>query len=99
MVLDTLLGPVRKNGDILTSPSGQNRPSGFARSTRIVPHFGHEERGAPFATEDVMLLSDGLCSSTCAQSTQAMEEQAMQSVRYDGRAGIKMLQVTDRTKR
>ncbi|KAF6229660.1 hypothetical protein HO173_011306 [Letharia columbiana] len=45
-----------------------------------------------------MLLSDSLCSSTCAQSTQAMEEQAMQSVRYDGRAGIKMLQVTDRRK-
>lgn len=31
------------------------------------------ERGAPFATEDVVLLSDSLCSSICAQSTQAME--------------------------
>lgn len=90
------LGPVYKSGDYFTSLSRKNA-SAFLNVSRIanVSFSGP----ALFSAEDIILLSDSLCASTCSTFAEAMREMGVRSVAYGGPAESKgKLQVSGGTR-
>lgn len=94
--LSNFLGPVHKNGDYFTSLSRKN-----VSAWLNVPRIANVSFSGPplFSAEDIILLSDSLCASTCSTFAEAMREMGVRSVAYGGPAESKgKLQVSGGTK-
>jgi len=94
--LPDFLRPVHKSGDYFTSLSRKNA-SAFLDASKIanVSFSGP----ALFSAEDIILLSDSLCASTCSTFAEAMREMGVRSVAYGGPAESKgKLQVSGGTR-
>ena len=94
--LPDFLGPVHKSGDYFTKLSRKNA-SAFLGVSEIV----NVSLSGPalFSAEDIILLSDSLCASTCSTFAEAMREMGVRSVAYGGPAESKgKLQVSGGTR-
>lgn len=97
------LDPVRKIGDSFTNLSRLNDSAQLDQSMinrgELLKANISFSGAAPFAAENVMLLSDSLCGSTCAVFAEAMREAGVRSVAYGGPASAKgKMQVTGGTR-
>ena len=94
--VDAFLGPVYKKGGYFTRPSRRNAQA-YLASWQGPGNLSIPARPL-FALEQIGLLSDGLCISTCAAFIEAMRKQGVRSVVYGGHPGSKTLQVSGGTR-
>ncbi len=90
--VSSFLGPVYKDGDYFTTLSRSNVQAVIA--SLYGPGNVSLPASAPFAAENIALLSDSICASTCATFAEAMLEQGVRTIVYGGRPGRKTLQLS-----
>lgn len=78
---DEMLGPVHRDGDYFTKISITNEDKDNA-NTGIYPDYPMEQ---PFKLQNVILVSSGLCGSTCAVFAEALQTIGVRSVTFGGR--------------
>jgi hypothetical protein len=79
--VDEMLGPVHRDGDYFTKISITNEDKDNA-DTGIYPDYPMEQ---PFKLENVILISSGLCGSTCAVFAEALQTIGVKSVIFGER--------------
>ena len=94
--ISSFLGPVSKDGDYFTTLSRSNVQASLASSSG--PGNVSLPASALFAADDIALLSDSICASTCATFAEAMLGQGVRTIVYGGRPGRKTLQLSGGTR-
>ena len=87
------LGPISGAGDSSSKSFTQLTNKNFLGSIQA---FGYNSPLAPqlFTADQIALLSDTLCGSTCSTFSQMMHDQGVRSVAYGGRPGRTRLQIS-----
>jgi len=78
--IQEFLGPVHKYGDYFTSMGRWDVGDAISETGLDIPTTGDP----PFALDDIVLLSDGKCGSTCAIFSEAIQNLGVKAITFNG---------------
>ena len=99
---DDYYGPVEEYGDTFTSYyewKFNDSPSALVDGMALPTGYGNRTMGPSRAFEDVIILTDGMCGSTCSLIVNLLRERAnVKSVTFGGRAEYGPMQTVGSTR-
>ncbi|KAF8449918.1 hypothetical protein BGX38DRAFT_1142340 [Terfezia claveryi] len=78
--IQEFLGPVHKHGDYFTSMGRWDVANTIEETGLNIPTTGDP----PFSIDDIVLLSDGKCGSTCAIFSEAIQSLGAKAITFNG---------------